>query len=164
MCVCVFVCVCTYVKEAKPIRAAPGTFHPSCRHLVCPISPLQWFLLQYKSQPALFALIHTRAHTHIHRERQTCTHTHTSANPLTTHQCPEQIKGLHISDCIPNVPPLHGSPSSSSCTFSSSSLTTTGLLLCTCFCCFCCCFLLLLLLLRSVFNLWQLARLPLQLR
>lgn len=79
---------------------------------------------------------------------------HTIANPLTTHQCPEQIKGLHISNCIPNVPPLHGSPSSSSCTFSFSSCATTGL--CTCFSCF--------FFLRSVFNLWQLARLPLQLR
>lgn len=78
---------------------------------------------------------------------------HTIANPLTTHQCPEQIKGLHISNCIPNVPPLHGSPSSSPCTFSSS-CATPGL--CTFFCSF--------FFLRSVFNLWQLARLPLQLR
>lgn len=37
--------------------------------------PPQWFLLQYKSQPALFSLTYTRAHTHAHTEGNRHAHT-----------------------------------------------------------------------------------------
>lgn len=146
---CVHACGKGRANQSSSRYSYPRLFYFGLLH-----PPIQWFLLQYKSQPALFSLTYTHAHTH--RGRPTCTHTHTSINPLTTRQCPEQIKGLHISNGIPNVPPLHGSASSSSCTFSSFCCATTGHLLCTFFCCF--------FLFRSVFNLWQPARLPLQLR
>lgn len=121
------VCVCVSLN-LRVNACKEGSANQSSTRYLFPLQPLfgllhlppQWFLLQYKSQPALLALTYTRAHTH-QPGRQTSTHTHTSANPLTTRQCPEQIKRLHISNCIPNVPPLHGSSSSSSCTFSSSS-------------------------------------------
>lgn len=157
MCVYVWVCACVYACEEDRANQSSSRYLPPYPVFVwsAPSPPLSGFCCSI-SHSLRCSLWHThaRTHTHSHQGRRTRTHMHTSANPLTTHQCPEQIKGLHISNCIPNVPPLHGSPSSSSCTFYSSSCATTGL--CTCFWCF--------FFLRSVFNLWQLARLPLQLR
>lgn len=124
-------------------RLCFGLLHPPPSHFsgfCCSIShSLHWSLWH----------THTRAHT-----RSQCIRAQIL---LQLDQFPEQIKGLHISNCIPNVPPLYGSPSSFSCTFSFSSFATTGLLLlCTCFGWF--------FLLSAVSNLWQAAHLALQLR
>lgn len=85
-CVCMSECVraCTCVRRAEPIRAAPGTSPPppSCLCLVCSISPPQWFLLQYKSQPALFSLTNTHARTRTHIEGDGHAHTRIRAQIL----------------------------------------------------------------------------------
>lgn len=76
--VCVSECVRlrTHVERAQPIRTAPGTSPPSCPlHGLLHLPP-QWFLLQYKSQPALFSLTHTFTRVHTHTTRETDMHTH----------------------------------------------------------------------------------------
>ena len=76
MCLCMSECVRVrkHAKKAEPIRAAPGTSHPvDFFGMLHP--PLQWFLLQYKSQPALFSLAYT--HTHAHALIQADRHAHT---------------------------------------------------------------------------------------
>lgn len=126
-----YVCVWRYRTQSEHHQVPPPA--PSCRLcLVWSIPPpLGGFCCSISHRLHCFPDTHSRAHTPRRTGRQTCTHA--SANPLTTRQCPEQIKGLHISKCIPNVPPLHGSHPSviPSCTFASSctGLCTSLLLL-----------------------------------
>lgn len=80
MCICLSVYVCARVWDggkAEPIRAAAGTSPPLLFQFGLLHLPPQWFLLQYKSQPALFSLTYTRAHTHAYAHTERDKHAHT---------------------------------------------------------------------------------------
>lgn len=81
-----YVWECTWeyaCEEGRANHSAPGTSPPLLSLFwSAPSPPPQWFLLQYKSQPALFSLTYTHAHTYAHTEGDWHAHTRIRAQIL----------------------------------------------------------------------------------
>lgn len=87
LCVCMYGSVreSTHVKRVEPITAHLVPLPPLLSlfwSAPSPPPPPQWFLLQYKSQPALFSLTYTHAHTYAHTEGDWHAHTRIRAQIL----------------------------------------------------------------------------------
>lgn len=96
---------CLYLilnQSDRPIRAGAGTSPQLVLSplfgLLHPSPPLLRSVLQYKSQAALFFPDTHSGRAHTPTARRTCPHT--GANPLTTPQCPEQIKRAATSQTV----------------------------------------------------------------